>query len=127
MNNELATRHSDNTVIDVTLTEDEAFDEGFRQGWQQGKRWSKFTCQQLIRWTVDITGREFAKEIYGRELEDDAGGYAIGKFKQMQNDLITWMASLDGHNKERLARSIFSHSDEDGYIKEDSPLNWGKK
>jgi len=94
----------------VTLTEDEAFDEGFRQGWQQGKRWSKFTCQQLIRWTVDITGREFAKEIYGRELEDDAGGYAIGKF-----------------NKERLARSIFSHSDEDGYIKEDSPLNWGKK
>ncbi len=30
-------------------------------------------------------------------------------------------------NKERLARSIFSHSDEDGNIKEDSPLNWGKK
>ena len=28
----LATRHSDNEVIDVTLTEDEAFEEGFRQG-----------------------------------------------------------------------------------------------
>ena len=28
----LATRHSDNVVIDVTLTEDEAFEEGFRQG-----------------------------------------------------------------------------------------------
>ena len=28
----LATRHSDNVVIDVTLTEDEAFEEGFEQG-----------------------------------------------------------------------------------------------
>ena len=29
---ELATRHSDNEVIDVTLTEDIAFEEGLRQG-----------------------------------------------------------------------------------------------
>ena len=28
----LATRHSDNEVIDVTLTEDIAFEEGFEQG-----------------------------------------------------------------------------------------------
>tara|TARA_Y100000310_G_C20099859_1_gene542197 strand:+ start:191 stop:535 length:345 start_codon:yes stop_codon:yes gene_type:complete len=87
---------------------------------------SKFTCQQLIRWTVDINGEEFAREIYGRELEDDAGGYAIGKFKQMQRDIIGWMANLDPRNKEILAQSIDNHSDADGNIKPDSPLNWGK-
>ena len=33
----LATRHNDNEVIDVTLTENEAFDEGYRQGKDENK------------------------------------------------------------------------------------------
>ena len=110
-------------VEDIDTLEDEAFDEGFRQGSR-----SKFTAQQLIRWTVDINGYEFASEIYGRSEEDfNADGYCAGKFKQMSNNLITWIANLDPQNKERLTQSIISHSDEDGNIKPDSPLNWGKK
>jgi hypothetical protein len=88
---------------------------------------TKFTTQQLIRWTVDINGFEFAKVIYGRDdLDFNSDGYCAGKFKQMQSDLITWMANLDPRNKEILAQSIVSHSDEDGKIKPDSPLGWGK-
>ena len=44
----------------------------------------------------------------------------------MQRDPITWMANLDPQNQEKLARAIVSHSDEDGKIKPDSPLGWGK-
>ena len=88
---------------------------------------TKFTTQQLIRWTVDINGFEFAREIYGRSEEDfNRDGYCSGKFIQMQSNLITWMANLDTQNQEKFARSIISHSDEDGKIKPDSPLGWGK-
>jgi hypothetical protein len=86
-----------------------------------------FTVQQLIRWTTDINGYEFCELIYGRDRklygEDN---YVEGKFKQMQKSPISWMANLDPMNKEKLARSIVSHSDEEGNIREDSPISWGK-
>ena len=88
---------------------------------------TKFTTQQLIRWTVDVNGFEFASEIYGRTEEDfNSDGYCSGKFIQMQSNLITWMANLDPRNKEILAQSIISHSDKEGKIRPDSPLGWGK-
>ena len=88
---------------------------------------TKFTVQQLIRWTVDINGFEFASEIYGRSEEDfNRDGYCVGKYHQMQDNTVLWMANLDPQNQEKLARSIVSHSDEDGKIKPDSPLGWGK-
>ena len=87
----------------------------------------KFTVQQLIRWTTDINGFEFASEIYNIAEEDfNRDGYCSGKFLQMQSNLIAWMSNLDPQNKEKFARSIISHSDEDGKIKPDSPLGWGK-
>ena len=123
LHDELATRHSDNEVISLTKTEDEAYEEGLRQGSR-----SKFTVQQVIRWSTDIFGYEFASEIYGRSVEDwHTDNYVAGKFKHMQRDIIGWMANLDPQNQEKLARSIVSHSDEDGNIKTNSPLTWGKK
>ena len=57
----------------------------------------------LIRWTVDTSGVQFAKEIYNREEPDE---YTRGKFWDMQNRLINWIAELDNRNRERLARAI---------------------
>lgn len=57
----------------------------------------------LIRWTVDTDGYQFAKEIYNREEPDE---YTRGKFSDMQKHLIRWVASLDNENRERLAKAI---------------------
>ena len=57
----------------------------------------------LIRWTVDTDGYQFAKEIYNREKPDE---YTRDKFFDMQKHLIRWIASLDNKNRERLARAI---------------------
>ena len=57
----------------------------------------------LIRWTTDTDGYQFAKEIYNREEPDE---YTRGKFSDMQKHLIRWVASLDYKNRERLAKAI---------------------
>ena len=57
----------------------------------------------LIRWTNDTDGYQFAKEIYNREEPDE---YTRGKFTDMQKHLVRWIASLDDKNRERLARAI---------------------
>ncbi len=57
----------------------------------------------LIRWTTDTDGYQFAKEIYNREEPDE---YTRDKFTDMQNRLINWIAELDNGNKERLAIAI---------------------
>ena len=89
---------------------------------------SKFTAQQLIRWTVDITPVEFGVEIYGRDEETcHRDSYVGDKYQDMQTKLVVWMGSLDPNNKERFSRSVISHSYEDGNIKPSSPLKWGKK
>jgi hypothetical protein len=104
------------------------YDEGFNKGRKTRTFGDKFTCQQLIRWSTDVFGYEFAKDIYDKTVEDwHSDGYVAGKFKHMQRDIVGWMANLDAQHQEKLARSIIGHSDEDGSIREDSPLNWGKK
>ena len=55
----LATRHSDNEVIDVTLTEDEAFEEGFRQGQAENP---VDRDDRLYHEGVDIEAMKKAKE-----------------------------------------------------------------
>ena len=57
----------------------------------------------LIRWTTDTDGYQFAKEIYNREKPDE---YTRDKFFDMQHKLIRWVASLDYKNRERLAKTI---------------------
>ena len=57
----------------------------------------------LIRWTTDTDGYQFAKEIYNREKPDE---YTRDKFFDMQHKLIRWVASLDNKNRERLAKAI---------------------
>ena len=64
---------------------------------------TKSDLNNLIRWTVDTDGFQFAKEIYDREEPDE---YTRGKYTDMQKHLIRWIASLDNGNKERLARAI---------------------
>jgi len=59
--------------------------------------------KNLIRWTVDTSGCQFAKEIYNREEPDE---YTRGKFWDMQNRLINWIAELDNGNKKRLSIAI---------------------
>ena len=70
---------------------------------------NKISLKRLIRWCCDVNGSEFAQQIYQRTLEEDAGGYAIDKFKQMQNNTICWMANLDSFHLNRLAGAINNH------------------
>ena len=65
------------------------------------------TIEQIIRWFTDTNGYEFAEQIYGR-TEDDFhnDGYVAGKFRLMQTQPITWMASLDPQNRARLEQAI---------------------
>ena len=69
----------------------------------------KISIDELTRWCCDVTGEQFVEQIYDRTLEEDAGGYAIGKFKQMQNNTICWMSNLDDFHKNRLAIAIINH------------------
>ena len=64
---------------------------------------NKADLNRLIRWTVDTDGVKFAKEIYQREEPDE---YTRDKFRGMQNSLITWIANLDGKNRQRLVDAI---------------------
>ena len=64
---------------------------------------TKSDLNNLIRWTVDTDGFQFAKEIYSREELDE---YTRGKFTDMQKHLVRWIASLDDKNRKRLTRAI---------------------
>ena len=64
---------------------------------------NKTDINRLIRWTVDTDGYKFAKDIYQRDEPDE---YTRDKFKNMQNNLIHWIANLDGNNRQRLVDAI---------------------
>ena len=72
----------------------------------------------LIRWTNDTDGYQFAKEIYDREEPDE---YTRGKFSDMQKHLIRWVASLDYKNRERLTKAINNQAERWENIEEDEP------
>ena len=57
----------------------------------------------LIRWCVDTDGYQFAIDIYS---DDEMNEYKTGKFRLMQTKLITWIASLDGGNRQMLVDAI---------------------
>ena len=59
--------------------------------------------ERIIRWAIDTDGFKFAKEIYQRDEPDE---YTTGKFKDMQDRFINWIANLDGNNRQRLANAI---------------------
>ena len=65
----------------------------------------------LIRWAVDSDLQKFSEDAYGItgsafDRMNQGDDYLSGKFKQMQNNFIMWIASLDGKNRGRLARNI---------------------
>ena len=57
----------------------------------------------LIRWAADTDGEQFAKDIYAGDMMNE---YKTGKFMQMQNKLMQWIASLDYENRELLVKAI---------------------
>ena len=59
--------------------------------------------ERIIRWSVDTDGYKFAKEIYQRDEPDE---YTRGKFKDMQDRFINWIANLDDGNRQNLQRAI---------------------
>jgi len=62
----------------------------------------------LIRWCCDTDGEQFAKDIYNG---DEMNEYKTAKFIRMQNNTITWIASLDNENRERLVKAINKKGD----------------
>ena len=59
--------------------------------------------ERIIRWAVDTDGFKFAKEIYERDEPDE---YTRGKFKDMQDRFINWIANLDDGNRQNLQKAI---------------------
>ena len=59
--------------------------------------------ERIIRWSVDTDGYKFAKEIYQRDEPDE---YTRGKFKDMQDRFINWIANLDDGNRQNLQKAI---------------------
>ena len=57
----------------------------------------------LIRWCCDTNGEQFAKDIYAGDMMNE---YKTGKFMQMQDKTIYWIASLDYENRELLVKAI---------------------
>jgi hypothetical protein len=57
----------------------------------------------LIRWCVDTDGEQFAIDIYDGDEQNE---YKTGKFRDMQTKLISWIASLDDINRQRLVDAI---------------------
>ena len=57
----------------------------------------------LIRWCCDTDGIQFAKDIYNGDEQNE---YKTGKFMQMQDKTIHWIASLDYENRELLVKAI---------------------
>jgi len=67
---------------------------------------NKQDLNNLIRWSVDVDGERFAKEIYGRNERVFIDDYVIGKFHDMQRNLIRWIAGLDPQNRQFLCDAI---------------------
>ena len=65
------------------------------------------TIYELRKWAFNVNGDEYIKEMHNRTHEEDYGGYAIGKFKMMQNNFGDWYASLDDTHRYRLASIIY--------------------
>ena len=72
---------------------------------------NKRDIDRLVRWAVDSDLQKFSEDAYGItgsafDRMNQGDDYLSGKFKQMQNNFIMWIASLDGRNRERLARAV---------------------
>ena len=57
----------------------------------------------MVRWAVDTGGFKFSEEMYNRKNPDE---YTNGKFRDMQDRFIHWVANLDDEHKQKLADSI---------------------
>ena len=62
---------------------------------------------ELASWCYNVEGSVYMKEMHERTEEEDHGGYAIGKFHDMQKDFVWWYGSLDGTHRRRLAKIIY--------------------
>ena len=72
----------------------------------------------MVRWAIDTDGVKFAQEIYNRRMYTNisfvaADGddyltdeYTVGKFRDMQDRFIHWVANLDDKHKQKLADAI---------------------
>jgi len=67
------------------------------------------TPSDLKEWICDVNGQEFIEQIYGRTTDTDAGGYAIGKFQDMQNRFHSWLSNLDDKHRDILAKAVNNH------------------
>ena len=66
---------------------------------------------RLVRWAVDVTPTKFAEDAYGIDAVDE---YIRGKYTQMHENFIMWIAGLDDRNRGRLANSItFNETEEE--------------
>ena len=73
--------------------------------------------ERIIRWAVDTDGFKFAKEIYQRDEPDE---YTRGKFKDMQDRFINWIANLDDTHRQRLADAINKTEWSDSFIPDEN-------
>jgi len=60
------------------------------------------------KWSFNVMGDEYLEQMHKRKKEEDYGGYAQGKFKDMQKNFGDWYASLDDIHIERLSKIIFN-------------------
>ena len=73
--------------------------------------------ERMIRWAVDTDGFKFAKEIYERDEPDE---YTRGKFKDMQDRFINWIANLDDGKRQNLQRAINLTEWSDSFIPDEN-------
>ena len=62
---------------------------------------------ELASWCYNVIGDEYMKDMHDRTEETDYGGYAIGKFRDMQKDFVWWYGGLDAEHRRRLAKIIW--------------------
>jgi len=65
------------------------------------------TLYEARKWSFNVMGDEYIKQMHNRTRETDYGDYAIGKFKMMQQNFGDWYASLDGTHRRRLSKIIY--------------------
>ena len=80
---------------------------------------AKDVLDALIQWYLETNGYEFASQIYDRSKDDfHNDNYVAGKFSQMQDKTMTWLANLDYEHREKLAKAIvdikFKIADKEG-------------
>ena len=61
---------------------------------------------EVRKWAFNVMGDEYMEQMHNRTHEEDYGGYAIGKFKMMQNNFGDWYASLDDVHRNKLSKII---------------------